>query len=248
MKGGRYNKPPGGPGGGGGGGGGGGDDDDDEDEDNSRSSDHGFTAPRRPQHFDLNSNQGGAGLRLLTRDRSPFDCKDKGDLPKFNGRDQREFWRKKVSYFLCGKCPDLRPVFTWAEKQIVAVISASLAAAHSDEFPEVRNDPNVLSFHLHGFLDTNLTDDAWNIFDNVGTDQNGLEVRRLVNLETAQKTQAERLTLENAALNPKKIRSLHDVAKGFVEWDMARKAYVDAGGKSLDDERKCGAIMRMLPD
>ena len=76
----------------------------------SRSSDQGsnaprgFTAPRRPQHFDLNSNQGGAGLRLLTRDRSPFDCKDKGDLPKFNGRDQREFWRKKVSYFLCWKC------------------------------------------------------------------------------------------------------------------------------------------------
>ena len=28
---------------------------------------------------------------------------------------------------------------------------------------------------------------------------------------------------------------------------MAHKAYVDAGGKALDDERKCGAIMRMLP-
>ena len=86
----------------------------------------------------------------------------------------------------------------------------------------------------------------WNIFDNLGTAQNGLEVWRLVNVETAQKTQAERLTLENGALNPKKIRSIQEVAKGFVEWDIAHKADADAGGKSLDDERKCGAIMRLL--
>ena len=49
-------------------------------------------------------------------------------------------------------------------------------------------------------------------------------------------------------LNPRKLKSLHEVAKSFVEWDMANKAQVDAGGKPLDDERKCGAIMRMLPE
>ena len=88
----------------------------------------------------------------------------------------------------------------------------ALAAAHDAVFPEVKNDMEVLSFHLHMFLNTNLTDDAWNIFDNLGTEQNGLEVWRLVNLEAAQKTQAERLTLENAALNPKKISMSDTVA------------------------------------
>ena len=49
-------------------------------------------------------------------------------------------------------------------------------------------------------------------------------------------------------LNPRELKSPHELAQGFVDWDMAHKAYVDAGGKLLDDERKCGAIMHMLPD
>ena len=31
--------------------------------------------------------------------------KDRGDLPKFNGQDKGDLWRKKVTYFLANKCP-----------------------------------------------------------------------------------------------------------------------------------------------
>ena len=82
--------------------------------------------------------------------------------------------------------------------------------------PEVPNDLEVFSFNVHVFLNTNLEDDAWNIFDNLGAFLNAVEVWRLVNFEVAQKTQAERLNLEDAVLNPRKLKSIDEVAKGFV--------------------------------
>ena len=82
--------------------------------------------------------------------------------------------------------------------------------------PEVSNDLEVFSFNVHVFLNTNLEDDAWNIFDNLGAFLNAVEVWRLVNFEVAQKTQAERLNLEDAVLNPRKLKSIDEVAKGFV--------------------------------
>ena len=92
----------------------------------------------------------------------------------------------------------------------------SLTTAHNSVSPEVPNDLEVFSFNVHVFLNTNLEDDAWNIFDDLGASQNGLEVWRLVNLEAAQKTQAERLHLEDTMLNPRKLKSIDEVAKGFV--------------------------------
>ena len=43
---------------------------------------------------------------FLARDsRFPFDCEHKADLPRFNMRDRREFWRKKVAYFSLREMP-----------------------------------------------------------------------------------------------------------------------------------------------
>ena len=123
-----------------------------------------------------------------------------------------------MTYFLCGRCPELRPIFAWAEEQQTAEITnRSFTTAHNSVSPEVTNDLEVFSFNVHVFLNTNLEDDAWNIFDNFGASQNCLEVWRLVNFEAAQKTQAERLDLKDAMLNPGKLKSFHEVAKGFVD-------------------------------
>ena len=99
---------------------------------------------------------------------------------------------------------------------IAEITNRSLTTAHNSVSPEVTNDLEVFSFNVHVFLNTNLEDDAWNIFDNLGAFLNGVEVRRLVNFEVAQKTQAERLNLEDAVLNPRKLKSIDEVAKGFV--------------------------------
>ena len=89
-------------------------------------------------------------------------------------------------------------------------------------------------------------DDAWNVFDSLEESENGLEVWRVVNLDAAQKTQSEIMVLEDAVLNPRKLKAPHDIAN--IQWDMAYRAFVDAGGMTLDDHRKCGALMPMLPD
>ena len=63
------------------------------------------------------------------------------------------------------------------------------------------NDPVVISYHLWGWLNTNLTDDAWDIFD--GADmEDGFEVWRLLNVDVTQKTLAGRLGLEDVVLTP----------------------------------------------
>ena len=77
----------------------------------------------------------------------------------------------------------------------------------------MRNAPRVLSFHSHGFLNTNLTDDAWEIFDGVGG-ENGLEIRPLVNLDVTQMTQPEILSLEDAVVMPLRLKLFKISQKG----------------------------------
>ena len=110
----------------------------------------------------------------------------------------------------------------------------------------VRNDPRVLSFHLHGFLNTNLTDDAWEIFDGV-EGETGLEVWRLLNLDLTQTIQSEILSLEYPVVRPQRLKSLQEIPKGFLVWDHAYRSYTEAGGAPLDDRRTVGCIMRFLP-
>ena len=87
---------------------------DSQDEEDDEGSHHTWQ-PRHspPQRFDIHSDRGataGEYHRPLQREsRSPFETKDIGDLPKFNGQDKGDLWRKKVTYFLANKCPDVKP-------------------------------------------------------------------------------------------------------------------------------------------
>ena len=90
----------------------------------------------------------------------------------------------------------------------------------------VRNVPRVLSFRLHDFLNTILTDDAWEIFDGV-EGENGLEVWRPINLDVTQMTQSEILSLEDAVVMPQRLKSLQDIPKGVLEWDHAYRSYTE---------------------
>ena len=226
---------------------------DSQDEEDDEGSQH-TGQPRHspPQRFDIHSDRGataGEYYRLLQREsRSPFETKDRGDLPKFNGQDKGDLWRKKTTYFLTNKCPDVKPFLKWAEQQREVITPDSMRRAwYSEELKNVRNDPRVLAFHLFGFLNTNLVGEAWDVYDSVG-DDNGFEVWRLINLDVTQKTQAEVLALEHAVLNPKKLIKLRDIPTGLVNWDNSYRAYVEAGGRALDDDRKIGALMRLFPD
>ena len=225
-------------------------------EDGSGDHDDGYGTPpprqQQPQRFEISSDRGGFSGEynrpLQKESRSPFDTKDRADLPKFNGQDKSEMWRKKVTYFLSNKCPDIKPFLKWAEQQREVITPETMFRAwYAPELRGIRNDPRVLSFHLFGFLNTNLVGEAWDVYDSVDGD-NGLEVWRLINLDVTQKTQAEILYLQHAVLNQKKLQKLRDIPSGFVHWDNAYRAYVEAGGRPLDDHRKVGALMRLLPE
>ena len=152
-----------------------------------------------------------------------------------------------MTLFMVTKCPDIKPFLKWAEQEREEITPQAMQKAWSStELRWIRNDPRVLSFHLFGFLITNLDQDAWDIMDGVG-DENGLEVWRLVNLNVTQRTQSELLSFQDAVLNPKRLLKLKDIPRGLLVWDNAYRDYVDAGGKPLDDDSKVGCLMRLFP-
>ena len=133
----------------------------------------------------------------------------------------------------------------WAEKQIEPVVNSTLKPL-SLMMKELANDPAVVSYHLWGWLNSNLLDDAWDIFDGAEM-EDGLEVWRLLNVDVTQKTLAERLDLEDVVLAPPRVQDVSQIPQALVRWDAAHKEYVEAGGTSLPPDKKVGAIMRILP-
>ena len=133
-------------------------------------------------------------MKKITKASKPlFDTKDaKDNLPRYDGKVEREYWRKMVSYYLYSKSVDMGPLLKWAEQQTEPITNARMHEAQKEDFEmgSLETDPEVLAHHLRGFLNISLTEDAWEIFDNVPVGC-GLEVWRLVNLDTAQKTEGE---------------------------------------------------------
>jgi hypothetical protein len=170
---------------GGGGGPDGGDDgpDDDDDGDDYYEGSEGRRRNRReaPSH------------RSLTREsKSPFECKEKGDVDKYNGKDNK-LWRKKTTNFLAAKWPDVHQLLLWAERQAEEITDEKLAGAcFADEKLKAARltaeYATTMSFHLWGFLNTKLTEDAWDLFDSAKM-WAGLEVWRLINMDVTQLTQ-----------------------------------------------------------
>ena len=108
-------------------------------------------------------------------------------MPRFNGKTGQALWRKKVTIYLHSKHPDMTRLLRWAEQEREPVILASLAAARRSLALQLTEDPEVLSYHLWGFLNVSLIEDAWLVFSNVES-ENGLEVWRTVVFATRSRT------------------------------------------------------------
>ena len=114
-------------------------------------------------------------------------------------------WQKKVTDFFSNKCPDIKLFLRWPEQQREVITPETMFRAwYAPELRGICNNPRVLAFHLFGFLNRNLVGEAWDVYDSVDGN-NGLEVWRLINLDVAQKTQAEFLVLKHTVLDPKKL-------------------------------------------
>ena len=76
-------------------------------------------------------------------------------------------WRKKVTYYLHSKNPDMACLLHWAELEKDAITSKGLRKARAGDpvLARVQDDPGVLSYHLYGFLNVSLVGEAWMIFD-----------------------------------------------------------------------------------
>jgi len=131
--------------------------------------------------------RGHPSHRSLTREsKNPFDCKEKADVEKYNGKENK-LWRKKTTNFLASRFPDVHPLVLWAERQKEAITDDKLAAGCFGDpvlaKAQLTQDyASVISFHLWGFLNTKLIDDAWGLFDSADM-WAGLEVWRPINLE-----------------------------------------------------------------
>ena len=56
------------------------------------------------------------------------------------------------------------------------------------------------------------------------------------------------LVLEDAVLNPRKLKALHEIPKGFVQWDTAYRPTWMPEGWYWTARGNTGALMRFLPE
>jgi len=205
-----------------------------------------------PDRFGISSEDGTGHTppkKLTKGSKNPFDTKDaKDNLPRYDGKVKREFWRKMVGYYLYSKSVDMGPLLKWAEQQVEPITGVSIheAMKSDEEMAQVEGDPEVLAHHLWGFLNISLVDDAWEIFDSVDVGC-GLEVWRLVNIDTTQKTEGELMEMEDLVQNPRKIVKLELISKGIVVWDNLYKEFKEAGGEKLTPAREVNILAKMLP-
>ena len=140
-------------------------------------------------------------------------------VDKCNGRDNK-LWRKKTTNFLAAKWPDIHQLLLWAERQTEEITDEKLAGGcFADEKLKAARltaeYATTMSFHLWGFLNTKLTEDAWDLSDSAKM-WAGLEVWRLINMDGTQLTQAETMNPADAVLMPKRLKLLADIPKGLV--------------------------------
>ena len=108
-------------------------------------------------------------------------------------------------------------------------------------------EPRVLSHHLWGFLNTNLTGEAYEIFSNVDESM-GFAAWRRVLRNISQRTRAELLKLEDKVLAPLQVTKPGEILMALERWELALKTYRDAGGEPLSQKRTQGGVLRLLPE
>ena len=118
------------------------------------------------------------------------------------------------------------PLLRWTEKQAEPVTYDIIDRAQKSdlELAKMTNNPEVLAHHLWGFLNLNLQDDAWEVFDSVEVG-NGLGVWGLANLDTLQTTVGELMDMGDHVQNQRRIHKLAEIFKGIVAWENSHKEY-----------------------
>ena len=101
----------------------------------------------------------------------------------------------------------------WAEQKIVAIDHEVLKSYKKVD----HKDSVALGQHLWGFLNVNLTGDAYEVFGNIPRGD-GLEVWRRVLEDTCQKTKKEKIDLENAVMQPRPCTTPEQVPMALERW------------------------------
>ncbi len=150
-----------------------------------------------------------------------------------------------MSFYLTSRCPEMTSILQWAEQEETEITDEVIRQyGHMGELDG--EDVVHLNRHLWGFLNINVTDDAWEVFENVDRGQ-GFEAWRKVLHDVVKKTRAEKIKMERIVLNPPQCSNIEQIPMALERWETAHKNYREAGGTALDDDRKKGALIGMLP-
>ena len=123
-----------------------------------------------------------------------------------------------MTYYLHSRNPDMKDLLRWAELEKQLITQAAMVRGRFSHLllRPLTEDPEVLASHLRRFLNVNLPEDAWDVFDGVEV-ENGLEVWRVLNVNTTQKTQAEVLRLEDTVMLPTRLTDTKPIPGAVVE-------------------------------
>ena len=127
-----------------------------------------------------------------------FEANDAEFLPEFDGKNKAGLWRRKISAYLITKYPEMSELLEWVEQKVVAVDSKVPKGCKKID----HQDSVALGRHRWGFLNVNLTGDAYEVFGNIPRGD-GLEVWRRVLADTCQKTKKEKIDLANVVTQPR---------------------------------------------
>ena len=162
-------------------------------------------------------------------------------------------WKTKISNFLVTRAPEMVAALEWTQRQERIITEAKL-----EEFAESRKwrrslagerptDLRILGHHLWGFLNVNLSGDAFTIFGNIPRSQ-GFEAWRKVMKGLNERSTAELMKLETKVLSPPECGSEGQVLMAIEQWEGSLKRYLDAGGEDLSEQRRRGGLLRLLPE
>ena len=75
-------------------------------------------------------------------------------------------WRKKVTYYLHSRKPEMKDVLRWAEFHEEPITQAAMVSGRfSNSLLRPRTeDPEDVAYRLWGFLNVSLMEDAWGVF------------------------------------------------------------------------------------
>ena len=89
------------------------------------------------------------------------------ELLRYDGRQGREMWRKKVTYYLHSKNPDMACLLRRAELEEDIITAEGLRKAKLGDpiLGHLQRDPEVLSYNFCGYLNVSFVEEAWMILD-----------------------------------------------------------------------------------